>query len=102
MENFVSEKNISRDEKLSAINAFFDEMLPSVGGVQPGGILTQSLTRERHSALTFDDLRNDLLTHDESNFREHEKLNGYATSPGGDTLWMYLNDNQLENLCMSR
>jgi hypothetical protein len=45
MENFVSEKNISRDEKLSAINAFFDEMLPSVGGVQPGGILTQSLTR---------------------------------------------------------
>lgn len=24
-------KNISRDEKLSAINAFFDEMLPSVG-----------------------------------------------------------------------
>lgn len=38
-------KNISRDEKLSAINAFFDEMLASVGGVQPGGILTQSLTR---------------------------------------------------------
>lgn len=38
-------KNISRDEKLSAINAFFDEMLPSVGSVQPGGILTQSLTR---------------------------------------------------------
>jgi hypothetical protein len=38
-------KHISRDEKLSAINAFFDEMLPSVGGVQQGGILTQSLTR---------------------------------------------------------
>jgi hypothetical protein len=41
---FFPRKHISRDEKLSAINAFFDEMLPSVGGVQPGGILTQSLT----------------------------------------------------------
>lgn len=41
-------------KKLSAMNAFFEKTLPSFDGVQPGGILIQSLSRYKHSALTFD------------------------------------------------
>lgn len=95
-------KYISRDEKLSAMNAFCEKTLPSVDGVQPGGILIQSLTRYKHSALTFDYHKKELIFHDVTNFREHKKLNGYTTFLDGDTLWIYLDENQLENLCMTR
>jgi len=47
-------KYIPRHEKLSAMNAFCEKTLTSVDGLQPGGILIQSLTRYKHSALTFD------------------------------------------------
>ena len=95
-------KYISRDEKLSAMNAFCEKTLPSVDGVQPGGILIQSLTRYKHSALTFDYHKKELIFHDVTKFREHEKLNGYTTFLDGDTLWIYLDKNQLENLYMTR
>lgn len=95
-------KYISRDEKLSAMNVFCEKTLPSVDGVQPGGILIQSLTRHKRSALTLDYHKKELIFHDVTNFREHKKLNGYATFLDGDTLWIYLDNNQLENLCMTR
>jgi hypothetical protein len=81
---------------------FVKKTLFSVDGVQPGGILIQPLTRYKHSALTFDYYKKELIFHDVTNLREHEKLNGYTTFLDGDSFWIYLDTNQLENLYMTR